>query len=119
MTKFILVSVVVFAACNKTHDPAPACPTSYGKVNGNLTCACGPNHAGAVWGTGIYTTDSDICAAAVHAGAIPASGGEVSFVAAPGCPKYVGGAANGITTQQWGAFEKSFYIAGHGDGKCP
>jgi LCCL domain len=120
MTKFLLASVVMLAACNgKKHEPTPPCPGNYGKVSGNLTCTCGANHSGAVWGSGIYTTGSDICAAAIHAGAIPSAGGEVSFVAAPGCSKYTGDSANGVTTQSWGSFEKSFYITGHGDGKCP
>ena len=118
MTKQLLLASLLLAACSK-HQAAPACPSNYGKVDGNLTCTCPASPSGTVWGSKIYTTDSNICEAAVHAGAITNAGGEVSFIAAPGCNSYKGDSANGVTTQGWGAFEKSFYVSGKGDGKCP
>ena len=72
-----------------------------------------------MWGTHIYTTDSSICAAAVHAGAITAAaGGMVTPKPAPGCPKYKGSKANNVTSSGWAKFDTSFYLDGKGDGKC-
>jgi hypothetical protein len=84
-----------------------------------VACSCGANpQGGTVWGVGTYTSDSSICRAAVHAGAIPASGGTVTVKRAPGCQEYDGSDANGITTQSWGNHAGSFYFDGKGDGKC-
>ena len=46
---------------------------------------------GSVWGTGVYTDDSSICTAAVHAGRIQQmQGGMVNVFPKPGMPSYVG-----------------------------
>jgi hypothetical protein len=73
---------------------------------------------GTVWGTEIYTTDSSVCAAAVHAGAIPASGGEIRAKAAAGCASYPGSKRNGISTNSWGAYGTSFHFVGFGTATC-
>src|SRR5688572_28104082 len=39
---------------------------------------------GSVYGTGVYTADTSICRAGVHAGAIPLEGGTVTVVLQPG-----------------------------------
>jgi len=88
--------------------------------DGTATCTCAPEAAtGAVWGSTTYTTDSSICAAAVHAGAVPAAGGPVTESPAEGCTFYKGTTANGQTSSAWGAFATSFFFPGHGDGACP
>ncbi len=79
---------------------------------------CGGGAAGSVYGSGVYTADSALCAAAQHAGAIPAAGGTVKINKAAGCPKYTGTVANGMTTTSWGSYPASFFFVGHGDGKC-
>lgn len=66
---------------------------------------------GSVWGTDLYTTDSSICVAAVHAGVIGANGGPVKVTLKPGKPSYTGTARNGVTTSQWNAFDKSFTVS--------
>jgi predicted nucleic acid-binding Zn ribbon protein len=90
-----------------------ACPGNFQNQSGALTCTCEAQAAlsGAVWGTGVYTTDSRICRAAVHAGAIPATGGAVTVTPAPGLPTYLGSAANGITTSNYGPWSASFTVA--------
>ncbi len=55
-------------------------------------------------------SDSSICRAAVHAGAVPAAGGAVKVKKASGCPKYTGSDANGIHTDSWGDHANSFYF---------
>jgi predicted nucleic acid-binding Zn ribbon protein len=93
-----------------------ACPNTFENQPGALTCSCETQAAlsGSVWGTAIYTTDSRICRAAVHAGAIPATGGIVTVTPAPGLPAYPGSAANGITTSNYGPWSASFTVAGAG-----
>ncbi len=90
-----------------------ACPANFQNQSGPLTCACAPEAAasGSVWGTGVYTTDSRVCRAAVHIGAIPATGGNVTITPAPGLPAYLGTAANGITTANYGPWRASFTVA--------
>src|SRR5213078_1087116 len=51
---------------------------------------------GSVYGTDLYTDDSSVCGAAVHAGRItPAEGGQVMIVTQPGQPAYKASTANG------------------------
>jgi predicted nucleic acid-binding Zn ribbon protein len=89
---------------------AAACPQNFIGQNVALTCTCTAEAAGAgtVWGTGVYTTDSRICRAAVHAGVIPPTGGTVNVVPAPGMPAYQGSTANGIQTSNYGPWSGSF-----------
>ena len=67
--------------------------------------------SGTVWGSGTYTSDSRVCRAAVHGGAIPANGGVVVVTPAPGRPAYTGSEANGITTSDYGPWAGSFTVA--------
>jgi hypothetical protein len=101
-----------------------ACPASYNALAGvgettEHTCSCAPSQfSGAVWGSGIYTRDSSICQAALHAGVITAAGGSVKAKSAAGCSSYKGSAQNGVTTSPWQSFGGSFFFPGNGNGKC-
>jgi hypothetical protein len=87
--------------------------TSYRGQNGTqIRCGCAAAGAGAVWGTDLYTDDSNVCAAAVHAGAIPSTGGTVVVTIQPGQSSYTGTTRNGITTLSYGAWAGSFSISG-------
>jgi hypothetical protein len=98
-----LVALVSISACDSkdgtsaaasskpTTTTASACPASYGDVPdaqraSALTCSCAPEAVrGSVWGSGVYTTDSSICAAARHAGVLAAgAGGEVTVQGSKG-----------------------------------
>ena len=65
-----------------------------GKVGDRFTYDCPPNpekKQGRVWGTDLYTDDSSICTAAVHAGLITfGKGGKVTVEKRPGVPLYIG-----------------------------
>lgn len=64
-----------------------------------------------VWGTDIYTDDSVLCSAAIHAGAITAAdGGTVLVTWVPSQPTYIGSARNNITSSDYGKWERSFYV---------
>jgi hypothetical protein len=64
-----------------------------------------------VWGTDIYTLDSSICNAAVHASKLSMeSGGSVTIELRPGEPSYKGTTRNGITTNDYGKYGQSFVV---------
>lgn len=68
--------------------------------------------AGAVWGTDIYTSDSSVCAAAIHAGVITdADGGLVIVRYEPGLESYASTTRNGITTEEYGAWDAAAIVA--------
>ena len=64
-----------------------------------------------VWGTDIYTLDSSICNAAVHAGKLTSeSGGSVMIELRPGESSYKGTTRNGIKTNDYGKYGQSFVV---------
>lgn len=66
---------------------------------------------GTVWGTDTYTIDSSICTAAVHAGKfVLESGGSVTIELRPGESAYKGSTRNGIKTNDYGAYGRSFVL---------
>ena len=66
---------------------------------------------GAVWGTDIYTLDSSICNAAVHAGKLTMeSGGSVTIELRPGESSYNGSTRNGIKSNGYGKYGHSFVV---------
>jgi hypothetical protein len=80
-----------------------------------FTIACHPigelptSDGYAVWGTDIYTDDSAVCIAAVHAGFIDFQvGGVVVIEMRSGRSQYLGTTANGVTTHSHGAWPWSF-----------
>lgn len=76
-----------------------------------VTCPAGCT-GGSVWGAGVYSDDSAVCLAAVHAGVITAAeGGAVVVTIAPGQEAYPSTTANGVTTSEWGSWSRSFTVA--------
>ncbi|MGH9873552.1 MAG: LCCL domain-containing protein [Pyrinomonadaceae bacterium] len=67
--------------------------------------------ASSVWGTDIYTVDSSICNAAVHAGKLEIeSGGSVTIELRPGESAYKGSTRNGIKTNDYAKYGASFIV---------
>jgi len=88
------------------------CPTNGTNLGGAIQCACPSGAApGSVWGSGIYTSDSNICTAAVHAGAIGAGGGQIIVTPVGRQEQYAGTTQYGITSSPWGAWDSSFSIS--------
>jgi hypothetical protein len=83
-----------------------------GQTGLQIPCSCNSvvEGGGSVWGTDYYTDDSNACRAAVHAGAIPASGGDVTVTIEPGRSSYTASTRNGITTSSWTAWDGSFSV---------
>jgi hypothetical protein len=64
-----------------------------------------------VYGSDIYTQDSSICTAAVHAGIITlAQGGVVTIEYRPGRATYGSTVRNGIKSRTWGEYPRSFVV---------
>jgi hypothetical protein len=119
-------AILALAACKPAPNAAP-CPATLADLPADqqgaatLTCSCPANAAtasGSVWGNGTYTTDSNICRSAAHAGAVSGSGGNITLKRSPGCPAYGSSSANGVTSETWGPWGSSFYFDGKGSGAC-
>src|SRR5207237_329067 len=70
---------------------------------------------GAVWGgeNGIYTDDSSLAAAAVHAGVLkPGQRGPVRVRILPPQDHYAGSNRNGVTSESWESWGGSFQLLG-------
>jgi beta-lactamase regulating signal transducer with metallopeptidase domain len=66
---------------------------------------------GTVWGSDVYTDDSSLATAAVHAGLLePGEEGIVRATILPGLPRYEGSTENGVTTRSYGPWEGSFRL---------
>ena len=95
-----------------------ACPTTMQNavaVNETLRCTCSAEAAAratSVWGSDAYTSDSQTCRAALHAGAVRREGGEVTIRMLGGLPRYVGTTRNGVTSQNYGPWAESFRFEG-------
>lgn len=67
--------------------------------------------AGTVWGSDVYTSDSSICTAAVHAGVITLEdGGIITVEFKPGRQIYGATTRNGITSNPYGEYPISFVV---------
>jgi len=73
-----------------------------------FSCPGGGQTGATVWGTDIYTDDSAICPAAVHAGKFSAYGGGTATVEVmEGRQSYTGSTRNGVTSLDFGAWPGS------------
>ena len=81
-----------------------------GQNNRTFSYALAPGGAeDSVWGTDVYTDDSSIGTAAVHAGLITfTAGGTVTIRILPGQSSYTGSTRNGVTSGDWDAWDGSF-----------
>jgi hypothetical protein len=62
-----------------------------------------------VWGTDVYSSDSPICIAAIHAGVLQAGRpGLVTILVASGADRFTGSARNGVTTKDYGPNTTSY-----------
>ena len=68
--------------------------------------------SGGVWGAGVYTDDSAVAAAAVHAGVVaPGQTAEVTITIKEGQSSYTATTANGVTSRSWGRWGGSYAFA--------
>lgn len=123
MRSLISLSLVVFflASCAAVAQSAQPCPINATSIQGGLRCYCAQGATpGTVWGTGTYTSDSNICSAARHAGMIGQAGGEVELTMLGRQESFPASTMNGVTSSQWGAWDSSFaFVAARPGGGSP
>jgi len=90
--------------------PCPANATGLRGTGQQLSCWCTPEstRGGSVWGTDVYTDDSAICRAAVHAGVIGSGGGGVRIRMLPGMQRYAGTQRNGVESTSYESWHGSY-----------
>jgi len=75
----------------------------------DFSCPAGGDTSAPVWGSGVYTDDSAICPAAVHAGKFSAFyGGTATVRVEPGQAGYAGSTSHGVTSADFGTWPRSF-----------
>lgn len=73
-----------------------------------------------VTGTDIYTVDSSVCMAALHAGVITLEGGgRVAIVMRAGADSFAGTTRNGVTSLSWGESDRGFEVIGLAEAPPP
>jgi len=107
------------ASANVIMPPTPAavestCPSPSllrGRIGESFICRITGSTSGTVWGTDVYTDDSDVATAAVHAGVL-ASGqtGLVKVTIVPPQSGYLSTSRNGVTSYSWGEWPGSFRV---------
>lgn len=76
-----------------------------------VRCPAEHEVGGTVWGTDVYTDDSSVCQAAVHAGVIATGvGGDVVVEVRPGRREYRGSVRSGVTSNDYGEWRCSFVV---------
>lgn len=113
----ILVGCPQTPAPTSTPTPVPVVAdwytymTSFRGQDGSrlsYTCPAKPTGVGTVWGTDVYTDDSAICVAALHASKITEAGGTFTLEIRAGQASYVGSTRNGVTTSDYGSWGGSY-----------
>ncbi|PQO22031.1 hypothetical protein C2I36_15205 [Rhodobacteraceae bacterium WD3A24] len=94
--------------------PDPGNLTSYRQnVGQTLQFQVTGSTNGPIWGTGIYTDDTALSVAAVHAGVLrPGQTGVIAVEVLPGQPSYTGTVRNGISSNSYGSWQGSYRILG-------
>jgi hypothetical protein len=92
--------------------PNPGTMTNFrGQIGKSFLFEVTGAQGGTVWGSGIYTDDSSIATAAVHAGVLKVGQKAVIKVTvAPGQQQYNGSMQNGITTHDYEAWGGSYTV---------
>ena len=93
--------------------PDPGWLTEFrGRVGETLTFrVTGNPAAGSVWGSDVYTDDSTLAAAAVHAGVLgPGETGLVKVTILPGQDRYDAATRHGITSGSYGPWTGSYRV---------
>jgi hypothetical protein len=96
--------------------PSTDCPDdfrAFADSTERLACSCSAEAAalGYVRGMDVYTANSSVCRAALHAGVIAKKGGPVTVMPEAGRKGYAGVTRNGVTSYNDGASEGSFRFA--------
>lgn len=110
------VTEVVVEEVNAQPDPGNL--TSFESQQGKVLAfaVTGMAAGGSVWGTDVYTTDSRLAMAAVHAGVIKmGETGVVRVKIIPSPPSYAGSSRHGVTTSAYGTYRAAYQFVKGGE----
>jgi Flp pilus assembly secretin CpaC len=87
-----------------------------GSIGQRLTLELIGHTDGDVWGTDIYTADSDFATAAVHAGLVrKGERGRVTVVIVKSPAEHLGITRNGVTTKSYGSYAASYILQAYSE----
>jgi outer membrane protein OmpA-like peptidoglycan-associated protein len=121
--RLLIIASIAIATTTPLHAQTPAasvCPDDFGayaEASEPLACTCTAEAVKLaaerrfVYGMDVYTSDSAVCLAAVHAGVIGRAGGSVTVIPEPGRNAYPGVTRNGIESMNARAKDASFRFA--------
>lgn len=89
-----------------------ACPSNASGLTAgaSVICSCLGSETGILWGTDIYTDDSNVCAAARHSGVITTAGGNVRINRLGAQNSFIGTTRSGLTSLNYAYWGGSFSI---------
>jgi hypothetical protein len=110
------MSALAFVAITPAHAQAPAAPGSMvdyrSKVGQSFDFTVKASLGGSVWGTDIYTDDSGLSAAVIHAGLLrDGQQGVIRVTMLAGQSSYQGSTRNGVTSSGYGSWYGSYRVA--------
>lgn len=98
-------------AQDRSIDPSATAASLKGSIGQRftLTCPAISRAQNSIYGTDVYTADSPICQAALHAGALRTDQpGSVTIEISEGARQYQGSTRNGVTTRSYGPYPSAF-----------
>ncbi len=111
MSRFAVLLVALGASTASAGTAPPPCSTGSvhrGQLGQVFSCECPDDFPiREVWGTGVYTDDSDLCTAALHGSAVTPSGGLVEYEVVVGEREYFSSNRNGVRTGDWESWQGS------------
>ena len=112
----------VFASCTVASADFSTTATVHRGKNGQkfiYKCPASATSGGAIHGTDVYTDDSSVCLAGVHAGAISKSGGTIEVEIKSGKSFYKGSTRNGVTSFDYPtSYDGSFSVSASGESEA-
>jgi hypothetical protein len=98
--------------CRSCHTAAPTNATSFrGKLGRQFDVEIVGGTEGSIWGTDIYTDDSHIATAAVHAGLVkPGERATVTVTIVESPEEHVASERNGVKSSTWGPYSSSYIL---------
>jgi hypothetical protein len=100
----------VSVPCDQLANRTPVSDLAVG-ASITLLCPADCSPSGRLWGTDVYTDDSQVCLAARHAGVTGPKGGTFTITVAPGEGSYTASTRNGVAAASWGRWSRSFTVA--------
>jgi hypothetical protein len=95
--------------CDQQANRAPLAALAVG-ASTTLVCPAGCSPSGRLWGTDVYTDDSQVCLAARHAGVIGQEGGAFTLTIGAGEGGYAASTRHGVAAARWGSWGRSFGV---------